>query len=94
LGTTRPIGKRHGNAGRLEPDALRYWRPSRQAIYGNPFFDSATRPNTFWVSLDKLNLKPGAPVRKLTLQNGEVFAGEVAGQFKDADPFKFLPATP
>lgn len=63
----------------------------RNLVY---YFDSATRPNTFWVSLDKLNLKPGAAVRKLTLQNGEFFAGEVAGQFKDADPFKFLPATP
>ena len=35
-----------------------------------------------------------APVRKLTIQNGEVFSGEVAGQFKDAQPFLFLPATP
>ena len=57
------------------------------------YFDSATRPNTFWVSLAKLDLKPGAAVRKLTIQNGEVFSGEVADQFKDADPFKFLPAT-
>ncbi len=58
------------------------------------YFDSATRPNTFWVSLAKLNLKPGAPVKKLTIQNGEVFSGEVADQFKDAEPFKFLQASP
>jgi penicillin V acylase-like amidase (Ntn superfamily) len=58
------------------------------------YFDSATRPNTFWASLTKLNLKPGAPVKKLTIQNGEVFSGEVADQFKDAEPFKFLPASP
>lgn len=58
------------------------------------YFDSATRPNTFWVSLDKLHLEPGAPVKKLTIQHGEVFAGEVADQFKDAEPFKFLPASP
>lgn len=58
------------------------------------FFDSATRPNTFWVSLAKLDLKPGAAVKKLTIQNGEVFSGEVAGDFKPAEPFKFLPATP
>ena len=55
------------------------------------YFDSATRPDTFWVSLQKLNLKPGAPVRKLTIQNGEVFSGEVNDSFKDAAPFKFLP---
>jgi len=58
------------------------------------YFDSATRPNTFWVTLDKLDFKVGAPVRKLTIQNGEVFSGEVAGQFKDAVPFLFLPASP
>jgi choloylglycine hydrolase len=56
------------------------------------YFDSATRPNTFWVSLAKLNLKPGAPVKKLTIANGEVFSGEVADDFSNADPFKFLPA--
>jgi choloylglycine hydrolase len=40
--------------------------------------------------LAKLNLNPDAPVRKLTIQNGEVFSGEVADQFKDAQPYKFL----
>lgn len=58
------------------------------------FFDSATRPNTFWVSFSKLDLKPGAPVRKLTIQDGEVFSGEAAGSFKPSEPFKFLPAKP
>jgi penicillin V acylase-like amidase (Ntn superfamily) len=56
------------------------------------YFDSATRPNTFWVSLAKLNLKRGAPIRKLTIQDGEVFSGEVSAHFKDAEPFKFLQA--
>lgn len=58
------------------------------------YFDSATRPNTFWVSFDRLDLKPGAAVKKLTIQNGEVFSGEVAGDFRPSEPFKFLPATP
>ncbi len=58
------------------------------------YFDSATRPNTFWVSLTRLHLQPGAPVKKLIIQNGEVFSGEVAEQFKDAEPFKFLQASP
>jgi choloylglycine hydrolase len=58
------------------------------------YFDSATRPNTFWVSLGKLNLKPGAPALKLIIQDGEVFSGEVATDFKETVPFKFLPATP
>lgn len=56
------------------------------------YFDSATRPNTFWVTMGKLDLKPGASIRKLTIQDGEVFAGEVADLFKPAEPFPFLPA--
>lgn len=58
------------------------------------YFDSATRPNTFWISLSQLDLSPGAPVRKLTIAHGEVFAGEVSGKMETAEPFHFLPATP
>ncbi len=58
------------------------------------YFDSATRPNTFWISLAKLDLRPGAPVKKLTIANGEVFAGEAAGSMQVAQPFTFLPGTP
>jgi penicillin V acylase-like amidase (Ntn superfamily) len=78
-----------------EPNiASTIWRTAadqKSLVY---YFDSATRPNTFWVSLSKLNLKAGAPVKKLTIQNGEVFSGETAEQFKDAAPFKFLQASP
>jgi choloylglycine hydrolase len=58
------------------------------------YFDSATRPNTFWVTLNKADLKAGAPVKELVIAHGEVFSGEVAGDFKVAKPFTFLPATP
>ncbi|HEU0299657.1 MAG TPA: linear amide C-N hydrolase [Longimicrobium sp.] len=58
------------------------------------YFDSATRPNTFWVSLSKLHLERGARVMKLTIQDGQVFAGEMAGQFAAAEPFEFLEASP
>jgi len=69
------------------------WRTvadQRDRIY---YFDSATRPNTFWVELDKLDLKKGAPVLKLSIANGEVYSGEVSAQFKPAESFKFLPAS-
>ena len=55
-------------------------------------FDSATRPNTFWVDLAKLDFTPGTPVRKLRLDHGEVYAGEVSGHFVTADELKWLPA--
>lgn len=53
------------------------------------YFDSATSPNTFWVSLGHLDFKPGASSRKLLIQNGEIFAGEAAPHFKEATPFSF-----
>ena len=58
------------------------------------YFNSATRPNTFWVSLAKVDFKPGAPVKKLTIDAGQVFSGETADKFAPAAPFKFLPAKP
>jgi penicillin V acylase-like amidase (Ntn superfamily) len=58
------------------------------------YFDSATRPDTFWVSLKNLNLKPGAPVLKLTIDSGQVFSGEVSASFVPAQPFRFMPAPP
>ncbi len=56
------------------------------------YFDSATRPNTFWVDLPKLDLAPGAPIRRLSLQDGEVYAGEVSGLFVPAADLHWLSA--
>lgn len=56
-------------------------------------FDSATRPNAFWVNLRALNLQAGAPALRLPLANGEVYSGEVSGRFVPAPPFAFLPAS-
>jgi hypothetical protein len=36
----------------------------------------------------------GTPIACTRTPNGEVFSGEVAGAFQDAEPFKFLPAIP
>lgn len=57
------------------------------------YFDSSSRPDTFWIELDKLNFNKEAPVQKLSLANGEVYSGEVSKQFKPAKAFEFMPAT-
>jgi len=54
------------------------------------YFESSTRPNTFWVSFDLLNFNKGAPVQRLSLTEGQIYAGEVANQFKPATAFKFI----
>ena len=90
-GVSVPLGITSPDQPNIASTIWRTVSDQKNLIY---YFDSATRPNTFWVSLNRLNLKPGAPVKKLTIQNGEVFSGEVADQFKDAEAFKFLPANP
>jgi len=57
------------------------------------FFDSATSPNAFWVPLADLDLKAGAPVKKLTVAGGKVYSGNVADKFFPTTSFTFLPAT-
>lgn len=67
------------------------WRTVSDQKNRTYFFDSATSPNTFWVPLSDLDLKPGAPVKKLTLTGGKVYAGNAAARFEPAAPFAFLP---
>ncbi|SAK44893.1 choloylglycine hydrolase [Caballeronia hypogeia] len=68
------------------------WRTVSDQQNLNYYFDSATRPDTFWVSMKKLNLNPGAPVMKLTIDSGQVYSGEVSGSFVATPPFAFMPA--
>lgn len=58
------------------------------------FYDSSTSPNVFWVPLTDLDLKKGAPVKKLSLTGGRVYSRNAIGNFEEAKPFAFLPANP
>lgn len=59
------------------------WRTISDQENLNYYFDSATNPSFFWVSLKKFNLNPGAPVMKLTLKNAKVFSGDVFSRFTE-----------
>lgn len=63
------------------------WRSVADMTHKVYYFEEANRPNIFWVDLNKLDLKPGAPIKKLTLTNGESYAGEVSKNFVIAQPF-------
>lgn len=54
------------------------------------YFETTLTPNVFWVNLNKMDFQEGAPVRKLSLMNGEIYAGDTADAFKVSKPFKFL----
>jgi len=93
LSVVRGVGVPLGISVEGQPNlASTIWRTvadQKNLIY---FFDSAMKPNTFWVELSKLNLRAGAPAMKLPMVGDEVYAGEVSARFVPAPPFTFLPA--
>ncbi|MGO9038079.1 MAG: linear amide C-N hydrolase [Steroidobacteraceae bacterium] len=53
------------------------WRTVSDSTDRVVLFDSAMSPSTFWVRLDDLDFKPGAPVKKLGLAGGKTYSGMV-----------------
>ena len=54
------------------------------------YFESTLNPDVFWVDFKDLDFNVGAPIKKLWLTNGEIYAGNAAGQFKISLPLPFL----
>jgi penicillin V acylase-like amidase (Ntn superfamily) len=54
------------------------------------FYESVLTPNTFWVNLNKADLKAGAPVLRLPLEQNEVYSGDALKAFRPAKPFQFM----
>ncbi|MGL5783943.1 MAG: linear amide C-N hydrolase [Alphaproteobacteria bacterium] len=84
-----PLGITTPNEPNIASTLWRTIADQKNLVY---YFDSSTRPNTFWVDLRKLNFAEGAPVLKLDMAKGQVYSGEISSFLKPAIPFKFLPA--
>ncbi len=69
------------------------WRTVSDSTNLVVIFDSAMSPSTFWVKLDDLDLKKGAPVKKLKLSGGKTYSGNAVNQFIDAKLFIFQDLT-
>jgi choloylglycine hydrolase len=82
-----PLGITTTNLPNIASTIWRTAADQKNRIY---YFDSSTRPDTFWVSLSNLDFSEKAPVMKLELDKGQVYSGEVAKDFKPATPFKFM----
>ena len=65
------------------------WRTVSDSTNRVVMFDSAMTPATFWVRLDDLDLKPGAPVKKLELVGGKTYSGNATDKFVEAKMFEF-----
>ena len=69
------------------------WRTVSDSTNRVVIFDSAMTPATFWVKLDDLDLRPGAPVKKLELAGGRTYSGNAVDRFVDAKLFTFQDLT-
>ncbi len=65
------------------------WRTVSDSSNRIVLFDSAMTPATFWVKLDDLDFKSGAPVKKLTLTGGKTYSGDATDKFVEAKLFNF-----
>lgn len=54
------------------------------------YFESALTPNTFWVDFKDVDFSERAPVKKLNVSSGEIYAGNAAKSFIVTPAFKFL----
>ncbi len=94
LSVMRAVSVPLGIATPGEPNiASTLWRAVSDQTDRIYFFDSSTSPNSFWVPLADLDLKEGAPVKKLTVAGGKVYSGNAADKFVATPAFTFLPAT-
>ncbi|WP_295749290.1 linear amide C-N hydrolase [Undibacterium sp.] len=90
LSLMRSVGTPLGFANEEQPwVSSTIWRTVSDSSNRVVIFDSALTPATFWVKLDDLDLKPGAPVKKLQLAGGKTYSGNALSQFADAKLFTF-----
>lgn len=63
------------------------WRSVADLKNNVYYFENTDRPNVFWVDMSKLNLAAGAPIKRLPMKNGEIYAGDVSGKFVESKSF-------
>ncbi|MGY6630565.1 MAG: linear amide C-N hydrolase [Wenzhouxiangella sp.] len=65
------------------------WRVVADQKHKRYFFENVLTPNVLWVDLNTVDFAHGASVKKLALDDGQVYAGQTVDAFRDAEPFEF-----
>lgn len=53
------------------------------------YYEDALSPNAIWVDLKKLDFGKNGKVKKLALDENQIYGGETSGLFVETEPFKF-----
>jgi penicillin V acylase-like amidase (Ntn superfamily) len=94
LSLMRSVGTPLGFANEEQPwVSSTIWRTVSDSTNRVVIFDSALTPATFWVKLDDLDLKAGAPVKMLQLAGSKTYSGNAVSQFVDSKLFTFQDLT-
>ncbi len=88
-GVSVPLGISIPDKPNLSSTIWRTIADQKNKVY---YFDSATRPNVIWVAFDKVDFRKGTPVKKLDLQNNQIYSGDVSSHFTASKPLMFLDA--
>lgn len=70
--------------------ASTHWRTvsdQKNKVY---YFESTLSPDIFWVNFKDLNFSKDAAIQKLTLTDGNIYAGNAAKDFQNSLPLTFL----
>lgn len=65
------------------------WRTVADQKHLVYYFENVLTPNVVWVDLKKADFSADAPVKKLSLDRGQVYAGEANSFFEESKPFVF-----
>lgn len=94
LGVLRSVGVPLGITTPNQPNiSSTIWRTlsdQKNKVY---YFDSATSPSVFWVDFKNINFDQNQSVKKLTVEGGKIYSGDVAQQFVPTPSFEFFPVS-
>ena len=77
-----PFGSPYSGVSGTYPTWYRSIMDPDRCVY---YVQTTLTPNTFWVEMDKLDLRPGAAPRTLSIFDPELM-GEASSAFKEATP--------
>lgn len=82
-----PFGEEEPGKPNIAATLWRTLSDQKNKIY---YYESTTSPNVFWIEFKDLDFS--GKTQKLGVNEGQVYAGNAAKQFKATEPFKFIEA--
>ena len=65
------------------------WRSVADQKHLKYYFETVLTPNTFWVDLNQFDLSQGAEVKRLRVDDQQMYSGETSAYFESTPAFEF-----